>query len=230
MASPLADTEAALDAAGLNLRGVLSTARYDALVPGAWRTSALLPDARTALVGASGGRALWTALRGAPEFDAGSDPVDTYTARVVGALARDLSGAGHPSRALYPLERRGGAWADFVALGREAGLGVSSRLGLLLHPIYGPWLSIRAVLLTGLDCPLGAPLSGFDPCEGCAAPCAEACPGDAVGPEGISASVCYATQRTEPACALRCSARRACMVGREHAYAKEAEAHHMGSA
>jgi hypothetical protein len=51
-----------------------------------------------------------------------------------------------------------------------------------------------------------------------------------VGPEGISASVCYATQRTEPTCALRCNARHACVVGPEHAYAAEAEAHHMGSA
>jgi epoxyqueuosine reductase QueG len=149
---------------------------------------------------------------------------------VLGALARDLCGAGHPSRALYPLERRGGAWADFVALGREAGLGTSSRLGLLLHPVHGPWMSIRAVLLTALECPSGTPSIGFDPCLGCAAPCAEACPGGAVGPEGISARVCDATQRTEPACALRCAARRACVVGPQHAYAVEAEAHHMHSA
>jgi hypothetical protein len=230
MAPPLVETEAALDAAGLNLRGALSAARYDALVPEAWRTGVLLPEARTVLVVGSGGRALWSALRAAPEFAAGSDPVDTYTARVVGDLARGLSGAGHPSCGLYPLERRGGAWADFVALAREAGLGASGRLGLLIHPIYGPWLSIRAVLLTSLACPAGAPISGFDPCSGCAAPCAEACPGNAISAEGISARVCYETQRTEPACALRCNARRACVVGPEHAYAIEAEAHHMGSA
>ena len=227
MAAPIAEIEAALDAAGLNLRGALSAARYDALVPPLWRTAALLPGARTALVVGSGGRALWDALRAAPEFGAASDPVDSYTARVLDTLAQGLSRAGHPSRALYPLERRGGAWADFVALAREAGLGVSSRLGLLLHPIYGPWLSIRAVLLTGLEWPWDAPIGDFDPCEGCVAPCAEACPGGAVGPERISASLCYATQRTEPACALRCGARRACVIGQEHAYAVEAEAHHM---
>jgi ferredoxin len=229
MAWQLAEIETALDAAGLNLRGALSAARYDGLVPGAWRTPALLPDARTALVVGSGGRALWSALRAAPEFDAASDPVETYTARVLDALTGDLSRAGHPSRALYPMEQRGDAWADFVALAREAGLGASSRLGLLLHPIYGPWLSLRAVLLTAIECPTGAPLSGFEPCVGCAAPCAEACPGDAISPEGISARVCYETQRTEPACALRCNARRACVVGQEHAYAAEAEAHHMSA-
>ena len=104
MASQLTEIEAALDAAGLNLRGALSVARYDALVPGAWRTAVLLPDARAALVVGSGGRALWTALRAAPEFVAGSDPVDTYTARVVGDLARGLSEPGHPS---CGLRRRG---------------------------------------------------------------------------------------------------------------------------
>jgi len=229
MASQLVVIEAALAGAGFNLCGALSAARYDALVPGAWRSAELLPDARTALVVASGGRALWTALQAAPEHAAPSDPVDTYTARVLDALARDLSTAGHPSRALYPLERRGETWADFVALAREAGLGVPSRIGMLLHPIYGPWLSIRAILLTAFECPRGAPHVGFDPCEGCAAPCAEACPGGAVGPEGISARVCYETQRSEPACALRCSARRACVVGSEHGYAVEAEAHHMSA-
>jgi hypothetical protein len=229
MASRLTEMGSALDAAGLNLCGALSVVSYDSLVPAAWRTAALLPDARTALVVGSGGRALWDALRTAPEFDAVSDTIDTYTARTLEILVGDLARAGHPSRALYPLERRGGAWADFVALARQAGLGVSSRLGLLLHPVYGPWLSIRAVLLTGLECPFGAPISEFDPCEGCAAPCAEVCPGGAVGPEGISASVCYAAQRTEPACALRCSARHACVLGAEHVYAAEAEAHHMSS-
>jgi len=230
MNSRHAEIEAALDAAGFNLCGALSATRYDALVPAAWRTAALLPDARTALVVASGGRALWTALRAAPEIDAACDPVDTYTARVLGDLAQRLLEAGQPSRALYPLERRGDAWADFVGLAREAGLGAPSRLGLLIHPVYGPWMSIRAILLTHLEWPQGVSASDFDPCSGCAAPCAEACPGGAVGPEGISARVCYEKQLTVPACALRCSARHACVVGTEHAYAEEAEAHHMRSA
>jgi hypothetical protein len=229
MASQLAVIEAALAGAGFNLCGALCVARYDALVPGAWQAAELLPEARTALVVASGGRALWTALQAAPERAAPSDPVDTYAARVVDAIARDLSTAGHPSRALYPLERRGDAWADFVGLAREAGIGVPSRLGLLIHPIYGPWLSIRAVLLTSFDSPEGKPLDGFDPCQGCAAPCAEACVGGAVRPEGMAARVCYETQLSDPACALRCSARRACVVGVEHGYAEEAEAHHMSA-
>jgi hypothetical protein len=229
MTSPLAEIEATLDAAGFNLRGAISAARYDAVVPPAWRTGVLLPEARAALVVGSGGRALWNALRTAPERAAANDPVDTYTARVLDALAEELAGAGHPSRGLYPLEQRGGVYADFVSLAREAGLGASSRLGMLLHPIYGPWLSIRAVLLTAHEFPPGAPLAGFDPCSDCAAPCAEACPGGAVWPEGISARLCYETQRTEPACALRCNARHACVVGQEHAYDAQAEAHHMSA-
>jgi ferredoxin len=229
MASQLPAVEAALESAGFNLRGAISATGYDAVVPAAWRTGVLLPEARAALVVGSGGRALWSALRKALELDAANDPVETYTARVLDALARDLGAAGHPSRALYPMEQRGGVWADFVALGRGAGLGVPSRLGMLIHPTYGPWLSIRAVLLTTRECPLGTSLRDFDPCAGCAAPCAGACPGGAVWPEGISARLCYETQRTNPACALRCDARHACVLGQEHAYATEAEAHHMSA-
>lgn len=219
--------EVALDAAGMNLRAALPPPRYDALVPPAWRASALLPDARTALVVASGGRALWRALRGSPELATDPDPVDAYTARALGELVGDLVSAGQPSRALFAFERHGGAYADFVALGRAAGLGGPSRLGLLIHPEYGPWLSIRAVLLTTLAWPQSAAPIAFDPCTGCPAPCAGACPTAAPGVEGFSVAACDAGRSREPACLARCAARRACWVGPRHAYDDEAEAHHM---
>ncbi|MDH3519167.1 MAG: hypothetical protein OEM49_01825 [Myxococcales bacterium] len=230
MASPIHAIGAALDAAGLNVRGALSAERYDGLVPPAWRTAVLLPAARSAVVVASGGRALWEAFRAAPEFGAAQDPLDAYTARVVGDLAAHWAQAGHPTRALFAFERRGGGVADFVALGRASGLGVHSRLGLLLHPHYGPWLSIRALLLTELAWFESRGEDGFDPCGGCPAPCASACPTRAPAPSGFDVAACAATRRREPDCALRCAARRACPVGAQHAYLEEAEAHHMRDA
>jgi len=227
MSASRAACEAALTAAGFNLRGALSAARFDALVPEAWRTHALLPDACSAVVLASGGRALWRAFRAAPECDGEADPLDRYTQRVAREAARALSAAGYATRALFAHERRGGGYADFVALGRAAGLGVGSRLGLLVHPRYGPWLSIRALLLTALAWPESAPLAGFDPCRDCPAPCAAVCPGGAVTPESFRVAACQRTRRHEPACRLRCEARRACILGPDHAYAEAAEAHHM---
>ena len=143
---------------------------------------------------------------------------------MVEAAAARLPG---PSRALFAFEQRGGGFADFVALGRAAGLGAPGRLGLLLHPVYGPWLSIRAVLLCALRLEPTPPLAAFDPCSGCPAPCAAACPGAALSGPRFDVAACAATRRREPGCQLRCDARRACVLGPEHAYSGEAEAHHM---
>ena len=100
---------------------------------------------------------------------------------------------------------------------------------MLVHPVYGPWLSLRALLLSTRARPCTGPLPGFEPCRGCPAPCATACHGGALPPGGFDAPRCGATRRRDPRCALRCDARRACVLGQDHAYAAEAEAHHMRS-
>ena len=237
--------ESRLDAAGLNLRGALDVARYDALVPSAWRSPALGFPAHSALVIASGGRALWEAFSRSPEWtglpdaghadtghpeglDALDDPLDAYTRRVLDEIVEGLVGEGDESVALLAFERHGDEFADFVALGREVGLGAPSRLGLLVHPVYGPWLSIRAVLLSTRRWPLAEPLAGFDPCPSCPAPCADACPVRAPTPAGFDLQACVANRRVHSPCALDCAARRACVLGPEHAYLPEALAHHMG--
>jgi hypothetical protein len=213
-----------LAAAGLNLRGCLAAARYDALVPAAWSSQALLPAAKTALVLAAGGRGFFAAFAASPEADRGDDPLDAFTFRVVSAAAEAVDG-----RAVFAFEQRGGLFADFVELARAAGLGAGSRLGLLLHPVYGPWMSIRAIVLTRLDLPPSPALVDFEPCPSCAAPCARACPGGAPRAEGFDVPACIATRRITPGCGNRCEARRACVVGPEHRYAEGAEAHHMRS-
>jgi hypothetical protein len=168
-------------------------------VPETWRSGGLLARARTAIVVASGGRALWDAFARAPEFSASADPLDAYTTRVVEAAASLLSDG---ARALFAFERRGGAYADFVELGRLAGLGAPSRLRLLLHPVYGPWLSLRAIVLARTDWDAGREaLPAFDPCRECPAPCERA------GPDPTAR-------------------RLACVVGPEHAYSEAALAHH----
>lgn len=215
-----------LEGAGFDVCGVLEAAHYDALVPGAWQSARRLPAARSALLMASGGRSLWRALQVSPERD-GPHPVDRYTRRVVGEVVARLGTTGRAASGLLACDRHGGAYADFVALGRAAGLGTPGRLGLLLHPVFGPWLSIRAVVLTGEAWPETPPLEGFDPCAGCPAPCAQACPGGAPRDEGFDLAACDATRRITPACASRCEARHACLLGPEHAYPPEAEAHHM---
>jgi hypothetical protein len=214
--------------AGLGVLGALSPARYDALVPLAWQLPAALPAARTAIVVASGGCALWDAIaRGAVPRPGGSDPVDHHTREALLRALETLEADGHPSRALFAFETLGGVYADFVALARAAGLGAPSRLGLLLHPEFGPWFSIRALILTPLALPETPFAPGFDPCTGCPAPCQSTCPTAAPGLQGFDLAACDRGRAAHSACRAACAARRACPIGAEHAYPREAEAHHM---
>lgn len=214
--------DAVLAEAGWNLRGVIPISRYDERVAAPWRSDALLPAARCAVVLGSGGRALGSAFRRSPECVAASDPLDAFCERMAALAAGALGG-----RAVLAHRSQDGVFADLVALGAEAGLGVPSRLAMLVHPVYGPWLSIRAAILTPRQLATTAALVRFDPCTGCPAPCADACHGGAVPPEGFQIERCAATRGREPACASRCDARRACVLGRDHVYAPETEAHHM---
>lgn len=207
-----------LEAAGFNAAGVLSARGYDALVPSAWRTSAQLPGARAAVVLGCGGRGFGEALQRALEADSSEHPVDRFTARVVDAAADALREQGHETRALYYWERRAGEFADFVALGRACGLGEPGRLGVLLHPAYGPWISLRALLLTRREIGPTSPDADFAPCRKCPAPCATACEGNTVGVERFDTAACLSTALTHAECRTACPARRACVLGRRHVY------------
>ncbi|HJO25162.1 MAG: hypothetical protein QF890_16045 [Myxococcota bacterium] len=207
-----------LAAAGFNAAGVLSARGYDALVPSAWQTSALLPGARALVVLGCGGREFGEAFQRAPEAQSTEHPVDRFTARVVDAAADALREQGHETRALYYWERRAEEFADFVALGRACGLGATGRLGVLLHPTYGPWISLRALLLTRREIGPTSPEVDFTPCPKCPAPCASACEGDAVGIERFDKAACLSTALIHAECRTACPARRACVLGHRHVY------------
>ena len=226
--------DASLDAAGLNVAAVLSHERYDALVPDAWQARALLPGAVSVFVIGSGGPAFHWAARGArPDAQ---HPLDEFLEELVTRAASKLERAGCATRAVFYWERRGeddrepGRFADFVALARAAGLGASSRLGLLVHPTFGPWFAIRALLLSELPSPDSTATDAqFDPCASCSAPCVEACPGAAVSRGRFSGERCAGTREELAQCAQRCDARLACPIGVDHRYDPGALAYHMTS-
>lgn len=218
----LAPALARLADAGLGLTGGLPIETYDALVPRPWRAAALAPGARGALVIGNAGRALWERFRAAPERALATDPLDAYTRRVLAEAAR---AAPPPVAIAFYADRRDGVYLPIVALARRAGFGSPGRVGVLLHPVYGPWIAIRAVLLTG-EAPALPPQLDFEPCRGCPAPCARACPAGVVGPDGLDAAGCYRARQALFACAEACAARSACVIGPEHAYSREQIAHH----
>lgn len=209
---------AALAPSGLNLVGVASTAAWDATQPDARKTAALAPGARSIVVVANGGRALWSALlddlRAHPEhLTATAHPVDAYARRQTDALAPLLAGARHR---WFHAAAEADVHIDFRVLGQLAGIGADSRLGLLLHPEYGPWIGLRAACF--VDAELAPTSAAPSACVGCAAPCAAACPGGAFPDGRWAVDPCVAFHAASPDCASRCFAREACPVGAAHRY------------
>jgi hypothetical protein len=110
---------------------------------------------------------------------------------------------------------------DFMTLGRITGLGGPSILGVLVNPVYGPWIAFRAAILIDADLDEPGAAAGFDPCPGCATrPCIDACPPRAVAfPDGWSIPRCLKHRvEAEADCADRCHARVACVLGPQHRY------------
>jgi epoxyqueuosine reductase len=180
----------------------------------------VLPGCRSVVVVGSGGRALWDALV-ARELR-GPDPLDALVAEAV-----------------LEVGDQGGRWVrcaadepepvDFRRLALAAGLGWPSRLGLVLHPVYGPWFALRAAWFTREVLPPTGPLPEPGPCGGCDAPCRSSCPVRAPDPAGFAIGACIAHRRSG-ACATACDARRACPVGAAHRYPAEQERYHLAAA
>lgn len=227
----LAAFQEQLRPAGLNLFAVADVAAWDAQAPPSRQSAALLPGARSILVVASGGRALWEALladlRAEPaHLREERHPVDAFVRRRV--LAADAAQPG--TRRWFWAAAEAELHLDFRLLAALAGLGHHSRLGLVLHPVYGPWLGLRAACFTDAVLP-PTPLSGPNPCDTCAArpggpPCTAACPGDAFPDGRWEVDPCTRFHGESARCAASCAAREACPEGAAHRYDPEQIAYH----
>jgi cyanocobalamin reductase (cyanide-eliminating) / alkylcobalamin dealkylase len=91
-------------------------------------------------------RALWQPFLAARNEDttleASSDPVELYTERVIGAHAATLGASVY-----YSHRRYGDAYLPFQRIADAGGLAALAPTQLLIHPIFGPWFALRALLL-----------------------------------------------------------------------------------
>ncbi len=187
---------------GLNLLGLVDAKRYDGSQPCDARASSLLPRCGTLVVLATGGRTAAAQASRASAFE----------------VAAMLQSHGI---ALRLLEIGVDARLRMGCLGEAAGFGtVSPVSGLLVHPVYGPWLRLRAVLLLE-GTPFGPVVEAsiaerYQPCGPCARPCVPACPASALDGEGHHDLGTCASHRHAGGCASGCSVRAACPVGAEH--------------
>ena len=214
------DIAAAVAALGLTLRGGFHPEAADG-VPA-------LPDGRPAasllLVGTVGAAA-WPGFAAAPEArDGRPHPLDRWTRRVLGGLAAEFG-----ATPLFPF----GAppFLPFQRWAMRAEPVAPSPLGILIHPDHGLWHAYRGALAFAVRLDLPPRSRRPHPCDRCPdRPCLAACPVGAFVAGGYDVAAClgHISGAAGADCMeLGCRARRACPVGREHAYPPAQAAFHM---
>ncbi|TNF60187.1 MAG: ferredoxin [Rhodobacteraceae bacterium] len=184
---------------------------------------ALHEDAQT-LVLLGTGPGFWPVFTASTEHaDGAPDPVDRWSTRVIGALAVQAGAA----RAVFPFG--GPPHAPFLAWAKASGRAWSSPVGMLVHDRAGLMISYRGGLV--FDGLLPLPEPARKPCDTCAAPCATACPVDALDAgRGYDVAACHAfldTAAGQDCLTQGCRARRACPVSQAFGRDPAQSAFHM---
>jgi hypothetical protein len=137
------------------------------------------------------------------------DPIDRWSRRTIGALARGLGG-----EAVFPFD--GPPWPPVFAWALATGRAFASPVGMLVHAEAGLWVSVRGVLALPGRFPL--PPAAANPCITCAGrPCLTACPAGAFagGRYDVPACTAHLAGAGRTTClAAGCLVRQACPAGR----------------
>jgi methylmalonic aciduria homocystinuria type C protein len=171
-------------------------------------------DALGLLIGNT--RALWAPLRAAYRVDtalqACADPVDSYVEERVYAALAPIAIASSVWCAHFPRRLAIQRLADVT------GLAPLSAVGLNVHPLFGPWLALRAAVVLDMPGPAGAAPATLPSCPDCARTCMPAF------------ERARAAQADEDDIAatwpLWLAVRDACPVGRAHRYSEEQIRYH----
>ncbi len=112
-------------------------------------------------------RALWPhfieAMRD-PQLASDPHPLDRYTERTLAAIFGE-------ARIYYGHRRYDGAFLPLQQLATATGMGALAPSRLVIHPIYGPWFALRAIVVIDGIPPGRAPIA--KPCQ-CESPCSAA--------------------------------------------------------
>ena len=159
--------------AGIDLVQPLNAAWYDAAVTEEYR----LPDVgrRDALaILLASTSAFWAPfvgwLRAEPARLDRPDPIDRYVVGVVHDALAALPVRHEVRFSHEPPPRR----VAMQRLAHVSGLAALTPSMLCVHPVYGPWLALRAAIVLDAAGPSGAPPLPPAPCDGCAELCTPA--------------------------------------------------------
>jgi hypothetical protein len=208
-------------ALGLAVRGAFHPAvdEFDAWMPG-------VHVGTMVLLGFTGGEQWQHFARSAEAADGDPDPLDRWSRRLIGLLAREF-------HALHFYPNGASPQLPFQRLAARCEPVHSSPLGLLIHERWGLWHAYRGAL--GLPDVLALPARPRPPhpCESCdGKPCLSGCPVSAFGGGAFDVKACVDHVRGAAGdeCRLSgCLARRACPIGAEHRYSPEQQAFHMSA-
>ena len=210
--SPLAELDRIAAPHGLARFGTLHTEPADMLGSG---TIALLGPSEPGF---------WPHVTAQPEFlDGTPDPMDRWSARVIGAIASELQ-----ATPLFPF---GTPPRPFIGWALRSGQAFVSPASLLVHATAGLFLSYRGAILFADRLDLPPPSPAPNPCETCAEkPCLSACPPRALTKTGYDLPTCHAYLDTAPgkACMSRgCAVRRSCPLAANYPRMDAQSAFHM---
>jgi methylmalonic aciduria homocystinuria type C protein len=185
------------------LRESLAAAGFDivhAFDPRVCGVPAIVDPARPLGLLVGNTRALW------PHFTAAREPVphplDHYTEKMIGPLA---------DRVFYAHREYDGAYLSFQRIAVAAGFGALSPSHLVIHPEYGPWFGLRAVILVEGVPPHRKPVTLSCACGTKCLTLFDRAMTTPRGPERLAAWI---------------AVRDACPVGRAYRYSEEQIHHH----
>jgi epoxyqueuosine reductase QueG len=186
----------------------------------------IFPEAKSIVLVGFAGKSFWGVfkdyLERNPEFENRNvDLIDNYTILRFKEAAKILNSHKIDYKTVFPFGKDA-TQLNFLKLGELCGAGVSSLLGILLHPIYGPWISLRGAFITNLELnEYDGPISSFSPCPCCDKPCISACPANTISISGWDWESCMRFRMRDETCAKSCASRRACPYGKAEQYSEE---------
>jgi hypothetical protein len=221
---------------GLNLIAAIPAERYDVAATPAYRAGAISRECRSIVLIGNGGADFWRAFKVHAAANSGwlerRDPLDDFTREVIEQdIVRPIQMLQRRCIAVYPFDS--GPTLNFMQLATLAGLAGPSIIGVVVHPVFGPWIAFRAALLVDFEIDHPGDAIGFDPCPMCSTrSCITACPAAAVSfPSGWNIPRCLAHRvEAHPDCGDRCHARVACVLGPDQRYPEDELAYHQARA
>ena len=211
----LAQVEAQARSLGFDLVGAVPIGAYNRVVAEGARISDL-GDAKNLALVIANTRTLWPVfvkyLQQDPERLQCHDPLDRYVESCLSELF-----AGLPIRAeLRWAHKPAPAHVSMQTLAHLAGIGYKTDSYLVVHPVYGQWVALRAVAVLPVHGPADVFQWNNPPCAACSLACR---PALAAAMAGQEHSTQHATIRENWMSWV--AIRDACPLGKAHRYSEE---------